>query len=145
MNGRLIHFLLVEDDDIHAHLVMRSLKKARISNRVSRVPDGSEALAFLRNQGKYANEAHPDVILLDLKLPKISGHEVLHTIKHDDHLKSIPVVVMTTSDAESDRTRAYEHHANSYVVKPLDFDKFRQLVNDLCLYWGVWNKPPEGE
>ena len=145
MSGRLIHFLLVEDDDNHAHLVTRSLSKARVGNRVSRVADGEEAIKFLRLEGEYANETHPDVILLDLKLPKVDGHEVLSTIKQDDKLRAIPVVVMTTSDAEADRAKAYEHHANSYVVKPVDFEKFRQLVNDLCLYWGVWNEPPEVE
>ncbi len=145
MSPHLLTFLLVEDDDNHAHLVTRSLKKARVQNRVFRVGDGAEALAFLRREGEYVEMPHPDVVLLDLKLPKISGHEVLATIKQDDHLKMIPVVVMTTSAAESDRARAYEHHANSYVVKPLDFDRFRELVKDLCLYWGVWNEPPEGK
>ncbi|WP_342190274.1 response regulator [Stieleria varia] len=145
MSPHLLTFLLVEDDDNHAHLVMRSLQKARVQNRVFRVSDGAEALAFLRSEGDFADTPHPDVVLLDLNLPKLSGHEVLAIIKQDEHLKTIPVVVMTTSDAESDRVKAYEHHANSYVVKPLDFDRFRELVRDLCLYWGVWNEPPEGE
>lgn len=145
MNRRLIHFLLVEDDDIHAHLVTRSLAKARVSNRVTRVSDGAAAIAFLQKEGQYADAEEPDVILLDLKLPKVNGHEVLSTIKQDERLKQIPVVVMTTSDAESDRAQAYNFHANSYVVKPVDFDRFRQLVHDLCLYWGVWNEPPDEE
>ncbi|TWT98355.1 response regulator [Stieleria varia] len=145
LSPHLLTFLLVEDDDNHAHLVMRSLQKARVQNRVFRVSDGAEALAFLRSEGDFADTPHPDVVLLDLNLPKLSGHEVLAIIKQDEHLKTIPVVVMTTSDAESDRVKAYEHHANSYVVKPLDFDRFRELVRDLCLYWGVWNEPPEGE
>ena len=145
MTAHLLTFLLVEDDDNHAHLVTRSLAKARVQNRVFRVADGEAALLFLRQQGEYESMPHPDVILLDLKLPKLNGHEVLAAIKEDDKLKSIPVVVMTTSDAESDRARAYEHHANSYVVKPVNFDRFRELVQDLCLYWGVWNEPPEKE
>lgn len=144
MPPHLLTFLLVEDDDNHAHLVMRSLKKARVQNQVFRVCDGATALAFLRRQGEYCDKPHPDVVLLDLKLPKLNGHEVLAAIKSDETLKTIPVVVMTTSNAESDRAKAYEHHANSYVVKPLDFDRFRDLVKDLCLYWGVWNEPPEG-
>lgn len=144
MPPHLLTFLLVEDDDNHAHLVMRSLKKARVQNQVFRVCDGAAALAFLRRQGEYCDKPHPDVVLLDLKLPKLNGHEVLAAIKSDETLKTIPVVVMTTSNAESDRAKAYEHHANSYVVKPLDFDRFRDLVKDLCLYWGVWNEPPEG-
>ncbi|KAA5543042.1 response regulator [Roseiconus nitratireducens] len=144
MNAHLLTFLLVEDDDNHAHLVMRSLRKARVRNQVYRVTDGVEALKFLRREGEFHGHPQPDVVLLDLKLPKVGGHEVLASIKQDDELKMIPVVIMTTSDAESDRARAYEHHANSYVVKPLDFDRFRELVRDLCLYWGVWNERPEG-
>ena len=143
MTAHLMTFLLVEDDDNHAHLVTRSLKKARVQNQVFRVADGAEAIAFLRREGQYSDMPHPDLVLLDLKLPKMSGHEVLAIIKTDEELRKIPVVVMTTSDAELDRAKAYEHHANSYVVKPVDFERFRQLVNDLCLYWGVWNEPPE--
>lgn len=142
---QLVSFLLVEDDDTHAHLVTRSLARSRIANKVYRVEDGAKALEFLRCQGEYVNQVRPDVVLLDLKLPKVDGHQVLSAIKTDSELKKIPVVVMTTSDAESDRAKAYEHHANSYVVKPVDFEKFRQLVNDLCLYWGVWNEPAETE
>lgn len=145
MSPHQLTFLLVEDDDNHAHLVTRSLQKARVQNRVFRVSDGAEALAFLRREGQYAEMPHPDVVLLDLQLPKLNGHEVLATIKQDEHLKTTPVVVMTTSDAESDREKAYKHHANSYVVKPLDFDRFRELVKDLCFYWSVWNEPPEGD
>ena len=143
MNKQLITFLLVEDDDTHAHLVTRSLSKSRVANCVHRVADGEKALEFLRGEGEFEGQEHPDVVLLDLKLPKVDGHEVLAAIKSDPVLKKIPVVVMTTSDAESDRAQAYQHHANSYVVKPVDFEKFRQLVNDLCLYWGVWNESPE--
>ncbi len=145
MTKHLVNFLLVEDDDIHAHLVERSLKKARVGNRIFRVANGAEALAFLRQEEPYADQPRPDVVLLDLKLPKVDGHEVLAAIKADLTLHTIPVVVMTTSDAESDRERAYEHNANSYVVKPVDFDKFRQLVSELSLYWGVWNEPPVTE
>lgn len=141
MERKLVSFLLIEDDDDHAHLVIRNLQKARIGNEIHRVPDGVEALAFLRQQGQYAGQSRPDIILLDLKLPKLDGHEVLADIKNDPDLQMIPVVVMTTSNAEADRERAYEHHANSYVVKPVDFDKFKQLVVDLSLYWGVWNQP----
>lgn len=142
MANQLITFLLVEDDDIHAHLIERSLDKARVANEVHRVEDGAKALEFLRQQGEYADSPRPDVVLLDLKLPKVDGHEVLAAIKEDADLHAIPVVVMTTSAAETDRAKAYKHHANSYLVKPVDFDKFRQLVNDLSLYWGVWNQPP---
>ncbi|HUG19775.1 MAG TPA: response regulator [Planctomycetaceae bacterium] len=140
-----VNFLLVEDDDTHAHLVMRSLKKARVTNRVFRVKDGLEAISFLHREEKHADSPRPDVVLLDLKLPKMDGHEVLAEIKRDPDLRLIPVVIMTTSDAESDRELAYEHHANSYVVKPADFDKLCKLVDDLSLYWSVWNESPFGE
>ena len=126
----MITFLLVEDDDTHAHLVTRSLAKSRVANRVHRVTDGVEAIEFLKQRGVHANQDRPDVVLLDLKLPKIDGHEVLARIKNDPDLMKIPVVVMTTSDAESDRAKAYQHHANSYVVKPVDFEKFRQKLYD---------------
>ncbi len=142
MATKLLNFLLVEDDDDHAHLVQRNLNTSRVVNSVERVADGVEALRYLRGEGGYANHPRPDVILLDLNMPKMNGHEILSAIKSDVNLRSIPVVVLTTSDAESDRAKAYEHHANSYVVKPLDFGEFRKMVHDLGLYWGIWNRPP---
>ncbi|MDA1015703.1 MAG: response regulator [Planctomycetota bacterium] len=142
MTEQLMRFFLVEDDDDHAVLVERSLKRNRVGNEVFRVADGVEALRYLRREGQYSQVERPDVILLDLKLPKLSGLEVLTEIKQDKVLRSIPVVVLTTSDAEIDRERAYFNYANSFVVKPLDFTKFRQMVEELNLYWGVWNRPP---
>jgi CheY-like chemotaxis protein len=142
MIDRAVTFLLVEDDDNHAHLVMRSLARSPVTNQVYRVHNGEEALAFLRGAGVYARYPRPDVVLLDLNLPRLSGHEVLRDIKEDRDLQAIPVVVLTTSCAERDRERAYSFHANSYVVKPVDFDQFQQLVTDLCQYWGAWNQPP---
>jgi CheY-like chemotaxis protein len=135
---RLIHFLLVEDDDAHAEITIRSLKQNRVANKVDRVVDGAEALAYLRDPDRPL----PDVILLDLNLPKVDGHEVLAAVKEDHLLCAIPIVVLTTSDAEVDRLKAYRHHANSYLVKPIDFNRFRQMVVELSLYWGVWNQPP---
>lgn len=140
----MMHFLLVEDDDSHAKITLRSLQMNRVANTVDRVADGVEALRYLKQEGQYAGRPRPDVILLDLKLPKLDGHEVLHEIKQHEELCCIPVVVLTTSDAEADRSKAYQQHANSYLVKPVDFDKFRQMVNELCLYWGIWNAPPDG-
>ena len=137
----LIHFLLVEDDDDHAFLVERNLERERVGNVLDRVRDGAEALAYLRREAPFEDSPRPDVILLDLRLPKLDGHEVLEIIKRDPELTTIPVVVMTTSDAERDRSRAYEQNVNSYLVKPVDFEKFRQMVRDLSLYWGVWNRP----
>jgi CheY-like chemotaxis protein len=144
MTKGLVTFLLVEDDDTHAHLVKRSLEKARVANELFRVADGIEAMTFLRQRDEHADKPRPDVVLLDLKLPKMNGHEVLAEIKRQPELRLIPVVIMTTSDTETDREKAYEHRANSYVVKPVNYEKFRQLVDDLCLYWGVWNEPPFG-
>jgi len=142
MSARPVRFLLVEDDDAHAELVELALEENRVVNQLSRVRDGTEALAFLRQQAPYESQSRPDVVLLDLKLPSLDGHEVLRIVKNDESLKSIPVVVLTTSAAEADRARAYMEHANSYVVKPVDFDQFHRLVRDLQLYWSVWNAPP---
>ncbi len=144
MERARIHFLLVEDDDDHAHLVSWNLKRHRVRNTVDRVADGAQALRYLRKEGEYAARPLPDVILLDLNLPKVDGHQVLRIIKEDQQLCRVPVVILTTSDAERDRAKAYEHHANSYLVKPTDFERFRNMVDVLSLYWGVWNRtvPP---
>lgn len=142
-SDRLIHFLLVEDDDRHAKLVIRCLDQHRIGNSVDRVADGEQALTYLRKQGEYAKARRPDVILLDLNLPKVDGLEVLKTIKADESLSLIPVVMLTTSQQESDRLKAYKLNVNSYVVKPVDFEKFLQMVSDCSFYWGVWNQPAQ--
>ena len=136
-----LHFLLVEDDDDHATIMIRTLRQNRIASTIDRVSDGAEALSYLRQEGQYAEKLRPNVVLLDLKLPRMDGHEVLAAIKADPRLRSIPVVVLTTSDAEVDRARAYDLHANSYLVKPVDFERFRQMADELSLYWGVWNEP----
>lgn len=141
-SSNLASFLLVEDDEDHAYLVGRSLANNHVVNRITRVRDGAEALDFLFGRAPYESRVLPDAILLDLKLPKVDGHEVLRQIKSDARLSMIPVVVLTTSAAESDRTRAYQERANSYLVKPLDFESFRRMANDLNLYWGVWNQSP---
>jgi CheY-like chemotaxis protein len=140
--ARLMNLLLVEDDDDHAEILLRTFQKNRIANTITRVKDGEAALAVLNKQDGYENVPRPDIILLDLKLPRLDGHELLKIIKTDPNLLSIPVVVLTTSDADADRERAYEYHANSYIVKPVNFSRFRQLVHDLSLYWGVWSPPP---
>ena len=135
-------FLLVEDDDDHAEIVIRTLKKEKSQKSIDRVLDGVEALQYLRGDGSFRGTALPDVILLDLKLPKMDGHEVLAEIKADEKLLLIPVIVLTTSDAEVDRVRAYRLHANSYLVKPLDAEQFNKMVQDMSLYWGIWNRSP---
>lgn len=137
---QILHFLLIEDDDDHAEIVMRTVSWGRSGNTVHRVSDGDAGLAYLRGN-EDAMRKRPDVVLLDLKLPGRDGHEILREIKSDPALRSIPVVMLTTSAAESDRLRAYENFANSYIVKPVSFGRFRQMVADLSLYWGVWSPP----
>jgi CheY-like chemotaxis protein len=138
-----VRFLLVEDDDSHALLVMRNLERARVVNTVDRVSDGAAALAYLRAEAPYQQRVAPDVVLLDLKLPKIDGLEVLERIKNDEQLRKIPVVILTTSDAERDRAQAYNNHVNSYVVKPIDFGQFQSMIKDLGFYWAIWNCRPQ--
>ena len=142
MSAEPICFLLVEDDDGHAELVRMALTDNQVANRVDRVSDGSQALAYVRREGDYADCPQPDVVLLDLKLPKVDGHEVLAQLKADEKLRAIPVVVLTTSAAEADKAKAYYNYANSYLVKPFNFEKFHQMIKDLKLYWSVWNEPP---
>ncbi len=139
---RPVRFLLAEDDADHADLVMRALRKSDVSNEFAHVRDGEEALAYLRRQPPHENVSRPDVIVLDLKMPRMDGHELLEVIKVDPDLAMIPVVVLTTSKSEADRARAYGSHANSYLVKPLDFQRFHEMISQLGVYWSVWNEPP---
>lgn len=141
-HSRLVHFLLIEDDEDHADLVSRAMRENRVANTLSRVSNGEEAMDYLHAHGEFAHAERPDVMLLDLNLPKMGGQELLRIVKSDARLASIPVVVLTTSDADVDRARAYASHANSYVVKPLDFPQFHEMVRDLGLYWSIWNSPP---
>jgi CheY-like chemotaxis protein len=140
-SGATLSLLLVEDDDNHAHLVQHALRRGRLSSVARRVSDGAEALAFLRAEGPYTGRTRPDIVLLDLNLPKIDGLEVLRQMKADETLRTIPVVMMTTSDAESDRELAYLSYVNSYVLKPTDVGQFRRLLDGLTEYWGTWNRP----
>lgn len=133
--GKPIEILLVEDHAFEAELTMKSLKDGRVLNRVHWVEDGEEAMAFLRRQGPYAAAPRPDLILLDLRLPRMSGHEVLAEVKHDPGLKRIPVVIMTESDDEKDIVRAYDGYANCYVTKPVDVDKFIEAVRSIEDFW----------
>ncbi len=145
MTGEPLSILLVEDNPDHAELAIRNLDDAKIVNKVHHVQDGQEALDFLYNRGQYADCAaypRPHLVLLDLRLPKVDGLEVLKEIKSSDLLKTIPVVILTTSSAERDLAMAYEHHANSYVTKPVDFETFSSLLQDLGYYWLAWNKRP---
>lgn len=141
-----INFLVVEDDLDHAHVIKRTIKRERILNRVDHAKDGQEAWEILNRTGEHQDAVRPDIIILDIRMPRMDGHELLERIRNNDDLRTIPVVMMTTSDAEKDRMLAYENNVNSYLVKPLDFDKFHQLVRELSLYWGVWNwSAPSGD
>jgi len=139
----LVKFLLVEDDDDHAVIISRVLTKSRILNKLDRLTDGASVIEYLMRKGIYSHADRPDIILLDLKLPKKDGLEVLAEVKSYPDLRSIPIVVLTTSSAEIDKMKAYENYANSYLLKPLEPEKFRQLVQDLNLYWGIFNQTPQ--
>jgi len=148
MQGEPINILLVEDDPAHAEIVRRNFEKSRIANRLTHVSDGQAALDYLYGRDAFSDPLlapRPGLILLDLRLPKVDGLEVLKAIKNDDNLNQIPVVILTTSAAESDVARAYESHANSYLVKPVDFSHFVELMEVLGYYWLVWNQHPKNE
>lgn len=145
IRGEPFVILLVEDNKDHAELIIRSFEDNRVANKIYHVQDGEEALDYLGRKGAFEDPEKspmPHVILLDLRLPKIDGLEVLKEIKTTDETRLIPVVILTTSEAESDIAKAYEYHANSYVTKPVDFLKFTQLMYDLGFYWLGWNQHP---
>jgi chemotaxis family two-component system response regulator Rcp1 len=135
VNDLEIEILLVEDNPGDARLTAEALKEAKVRNKLSHVDDGEEALAFLRQQGKHAGARRPDLILLDLNLPRKDGREVLAEIKRDEHLKRIPVVILTTSQSEDDILRAYNLNANCYVSKPVDLDQFIKVVTTIKEFW----------
>jgi two-component system response regulator len=140
-----VEILLVEDNPYDAELTLRALKSKGLANKIITFPDGVEALDFLFGKGRYAGRdplMRPKVIFLDLKLPKASGLEVLEKIKSDERTRMIPVVILTSSQEESDIVRSYNLGVNSYMVKPVDFDKFFQVVEELGLYWLLLNQVP---
>jgi CheY-like chemotaxis protein len=140
-----VEILLVEDNPNDVELTLRALKKNNLTNKVHVVKDGAEALEYVFANGAYAHrkiEHHPRVILLDLKLPKVDGLEVLRQIKSDERTKMIPVVVLTSSKEERDLVESYKLGANSYIAKPVDFDSFVKAVAELGLYWLLLNQPP---
>ncbi len=145
MVGEPVLVMLVEDNVDHAELVLRTLEEHRIANKVRHFLDGQSALDYLYRRGEFSGSSdmeQPQVILLDLRLPRVDGMEVLRTIKEDEDLKHIPVVVLTTSEAEKDVAKAYLNHANSYLVKPVGFEDFKNLMDDLGFYWLGWNTNP---
>jgi len=145
MRGEPINILLVEDDPAHAEIIRRNFEDFRIANRLEHVSDGEEALDYLYRRGRFSDpllSPRPGVILLDLRLPKVDGIEVLQTIKADPDLRRIPVVIVTTSAAEADKIKAYDSYVNSYIVKPVDYSQFVALMQTLGYYWLAWNDFP---
>ncbi|MEZ5583743.1 MAG: response regulator [Candidatus Competibacteraceae bacterium] len=132
---RPIEILLIEDNPGDVLLTREGLEEAKVRNNLYVVRDGIEALDFLHRQGTYANAERPDLILLDLNLPRKDGREVLQDIKHDPQLRSIPVVVLTTSESDEDILRSYELHANCYITKPIDMAGFIQVVKSIDDFW----------
>lgn len=133
--GSPVEILLVEDNPGDVRLTIEGLKEGKVRNTLSVVEDGVEALAFLRKEGKHVDAVRPDLILLDLNLPKKDGREVLTEIKSDENLRNIPVVVLTTSKAEQDILKAYSLHANCYITKPVDLDQFISVVESIEDFW----------
>jgi CheY-like chemotaxis protein len=129
--GDPIEVLLVEDDPGDVLLIQEAFEFNKVHNNLSCVSDGEQALAFLRGEGEYAGKPRPDLVLLDLNLPRKDGREVLAEVKADEGLRTIPVVVLTTSEAEEDVLRSYQLHANAYVTKPVDFDRFIEVVRQI--------------
>ncbi|MCX9010789.1 MAG: response regulator [Candidatus Methanoperedens sp.] len=140
---RVFQILLVEDNPGYVRLTEEALKESTVPNNLSVVPDGVEALAFLRRKGKYAQAPRPDIILLDLNLPRKHGKDVLAEIKNDNDLKRIPIIVLTVSSAEQDILTSYNLHANCYIVKPNDLDRFIAVIRSIVDFWFmVVNLPP---
>ncbi|MCX5973509.1 MAG: response regulator [Coprothermobacterota bacterium] len=140
-----VEILLVEDNPNDVELTLRALKENKLANRIQVVEEGAAALDFLFANGVFTQrdvEALPKVVLLDLKLPKVSGLEVLRAIKSDERTKLVPVVVLTSSQEERDIVESYHLGANSYITKPVDFDNFVKSISELGLYWLLLNKPP---
>jgi len=143
MNSRTIEILLVEDNPGDARLTLEAFKEGRVLNNLVVMKDGVEALAYLRRRAPYATAKTPDLILLDLNLPRKSGREVLAEIKSDEQLKVIPVVVLTTSADDQDVARAYNEHANCYITKPVDLEQFLRVVHSIEDFWLTLVRLPE--
>jgi two-component system, response regulator len=145
MNPEELDILLVEDNQDDVDLALHSLRRGKLANRIVVVRDGEEALDFLFCRGAFAGrsfDSPPKLVLLDLKLPKVNGMEVLKQVKSDPRTKAIPVVIMTSSKEERDLVSSYDLGANSYIQKPVDFEQFREMVKTVGLYWLVINQPP---
>jgi chemotaxis family two-component system response regulator Rcp1 len=145
MIGRPVRILLVEDSPSDVALTITALESGRVANEIAVVVDGEEALAYLHREGEYSNATRPDLILLDLNMPKKDGREVLAEVKSDPDLKAIPIIVLTTSAAESDILRSYELQANSYVTKPVGLDPFLAAVRGIEDFWLTLVRLPDGQ
>lgn len=144
MHMSAVEILLVEDNPGDVRLTREALKESKIRNNLSIVRDGVEAMAFLRREGDYAAAPRPDIILLDLNLPRKDGREVLHEIKDDDSLRRIPVVILTTSDDEHDILESYNLHANCYITKPVDLNRFVTIIKNIEDFWlTIVRLPPD--
>ncbi len=141
-NGRAVEILLVEDNPGDVRLTREAFREGKIRNNLYVAEDGVEGMAFLRREGKYADAVRPDIILLDLNLPKKNGIDVLAEIKTDEELKRIPVVILTTSVAEQDVLRSYDQHANCYIVKPVDLEQFLRVIQTIEDFWVTIVKLP---
>ena len=141
-NGRAVEILLVEDNPGDVRLTREAFREGKIRNNLYVAEDGVEGMAFLRREGKYADAVRPDIILLDLNLPKKNGIDVLAEIKTDEVLKRIPVVILTTSVAEQDVLRSYDQHANCYIVKPVDLEQFLRVIQTIEDFWVTIVKLP---
>jgi CheY-like chemotaxis protein len=135
MTGRPIHVLLVEDSPGDVRLTREAMRHAKVHNELHVARDGEEAMAFLRREGAYAGMPTPDLVLLDLNLPRKDGREVLAELKDDDELRRVPVIVLTTSAAERDVLESYDGHANAYITKPVDFERFIEVVRSIENFW----------
>jgi two-component system response regulator len=145
MKPECSNILLVEDEEAHAELTKRAIRKSGNANRVDVACDGEEALDYLFNRGKYTDKAEypsPCLILLDINLPGIDGIEVLKQVKNHPLLKRIPIIMLTTSEQERDIARCYDHHANSYLTKPVGYKEFEERIWEIRAYWVLINKPP---
>ena len=142
VSGAPLRILLVEDNPAHAELVIRSFKDHMLNSEIHHVMNGELALDYLFRRSEFTDPEkypQPHVILLDIRMPKVSGLEVLKELKASEELRHIPVIILTTSDAEQDVSSAYHNYVNSYLVKPVEFDKFMQLMEELGFYWLNWN------
>ena len=142
-NHEPVEILLVEDNPGDARLAEEALKESKVRNNLYHVKDGVEAMQFMRQQAEYASVPPPDLILLDLNLPRKDGREVLAEIKEDPELRLVPVVVLTTSEAERDLVKSYDLHANAYIVKPIDLDRFIEVVQAIESFWFTIVKLPQ--